>query len=128
MRLRTAVSEITVDEGAVTGVATEAGEFTAPIVVSNAGIQPTVLKLMREENFDKSYVNYVKGLLPSWGLMGIRYFLSKPVFEYPVYIAFSDESYWDSERFRRFKAGETPDEVIVFNVVPSLYDLSLIHI
>ncbi len=125
VRLRTAVSEITVEDGAVTGVVTEAGKFTAPLVVSNAGIQPTVLRLVREENFDKGYVNYVKGLLPSWGLMGIRYFLSKPVFEYPVYIAFSDESYWDSERFRRIKAGEMPDEVVVFNVVPSLYDPSL---
>jgi prolycopene isomerase len=84
-----------------------------------------VLRLVREDNFDRGYVNYVKGLLPSWGLMGIRYFLSKPVFEYPVYIAFSDDSYWDSERFRRIKAGETPDEVVVFNVVPSLYDPSL---
>lgn len=125
LRLRTAVGEIAVEEGAVTGVVTEAGSFSAPIVVSNAGVQPTVLRLVGEERFDKGYVNYIKGLLPSWGLMGIRYFLSKPVFEYPVYIAFSDDSYWDSERFRRIKAGETPDEVLVFNVVPSLYDPSL---
>jgi len=125
VRLRTAVSEIVVEAGAVSGVVTEAGRFSAPIVVSNAGIQPTVLKLIGEKHFDKGYVNYINGLLPSWGLMGIRYFLSKPVFEYPVYIAFSDDSYWDSERFRRIKAGEMPDEVIVFNVVPSLYDPSL---
>jgi phytoene dehydrogenase-like protein len=125
VRLRTAVSEIQINDGAVTGVSTEAGTFASPIVVSNAGIQPTVLRLVGERHFDKGYVNYIKDLLPSWGLMGIRYFLSKPVFEYPVYIAFSDDSYWDSERFRRIKAGETPDEVIVFNVVPSLYDPAL---
>ena len=125
VRLRTAVSQIVVEEGAVTGVVTEAGRFSAPIVVSNAGIQPTVLRLVGDEHFDKGYVNYIKDLLPSWGLMGIRYFLSKPVFEYPVYIAFADDSYWDTERFRRAKAGEIPDEVIVFNVVPSLYDPSL---
>jgi prolycopene isomerase len=125
VRLRTGVTKIAVEEGSVTGVATEAGSFAAPIVVSNGGVQPTVLKLVGEEHFDKGYINYIRGLLPSWGLMGIRYFLSEPVFEYPVYIAFSDESYWDSERFRRIKAGETPDEVVVFNVVPSLYDSSL---
>jgi phytoene dehydrogenase-like protein len=125
VRLRTEVSQIAVEEGAVTGVVSEAGRFSAPIVLSNAGIQPTVLRLIGEEHFDKGYVNYVKGLLPSWGLMGIRYFLSKPVFEYPVYIAFSDDSYWDTGRFRRIKAGEMPDEVIVFNVVPALYDSSL---
>ncbi len=125
LRLRTGVTNITVEEGSVTGVDTEAGSFAAPIVISNAGLQPTVLKLVGEEHFDKSYINYIKGLLPSWGLMGVRYFLSEPVFEYPVYIAFSDESYWDSERFRRIKAGEMPDEIVVFNVVPSLYDPSL---
>jgi len=125
VRMRTAVERIAVESGAVSGVITEAGTFGAPIVVSNAGIQPTVLNLVGEEHFDKGYVNYIKGLLPSWGLMGIRYFLSKPVFEYPVYIAFSDDSYWDTERFLRVKAGELPDEAIVFIVVPSLYDPSL---
>ena len=125
VRLRTAVSGIVVEEGAVTGVVTEAGTFKAPIVVSNAGIQPTVLRLVGEQHFDKGYVNYIKDLLPSYGLMGIRYFLSKPVFEYGVYIAFSDDSYWDSERFRRIKAGEMPDEVVVFNVVPAVYDPDL---
>jgi prolycopene isomerase len=125
LRLRTGVTKIAVAEGSVTGVATEAGSFAAPIVLSNAGLQPTVLKLVGEEHFDRSYVNYIRGLLPSWGLMGIRYFLSEPVFQYPVSIAFSDESYWDAERFRRIKAGEMPDELLVFNVVPSLYDPSL---
>jgi prolycopene isomerase len=125
LSLRTGVTKIAVEEGSVTGVVTETGSFAAPIVISNAGVQPTVLKLVGEEHFDKGYINYIRGLLPSWGLMGVRYFLSAPVFEYPVYIAFSDESYWDSERFRRIKKGEMPDEVLVFNVVPSLYDPSL---
>jgi phytoene dehydrogenase-like protein len=125
VRMGTPVERIAVESGAVSGVVTHAGSFGAPIVVSNAGIQPTVLNLVGEEHFDKGYVNYVKGLLPSWALVGIRYFLSKPVFQYPVNIAFSDDSYWDTERFLKVKAGELPDEAIVFIVVPSLYDPSL---
>ena len=125
VRMGIAAERIAVESSAVRGVVTQAGGFSAPIVVSNAGIQPTVLNLVGEEHFDKGYVSYVKGLLPSWALVGIRYFLSKPVFRYPVNIAFSDDSYWDSERFLRIKAGELPDEALVFIVVPSLYDASL---
>jgi len=123
--LRTKVERVTVEDGQVRGVVTNQGAFQAPIVVSNAGIQPTVLKLVGEEHFDRSYINYVKDLVPSLALMGIRYFLSKPVLERASYIAFSDDSYWNVERSMRAKAGEVLEEVIVFIVVPSVFDPSL---
>ncbi len=123
--LKTRVELISVDQGAVTGIVTDRGTFEAPIVVSNAGIQPTVLRLVGEEHFDKSYVGYVKGLVPSWAIMGIRYFLNRPFFEYPMYLAFSDDSYVDTGRFLKMKAGEIPDELVVFNVVPAVYDATL---
>ncbi len=122
--LKTRVERVRVEDGAVTGVVTERGTFVAPIVVSNAGIQPTVLRMVGEDQFDKSYVNYVKGLVPSWGFMGIRYFLDRPYFDRGTYIAFSDESYLDSVRFAA-RAGGPPDDMLVFNVVPSVYDPSL---
>jgi prolycopene isomerase len=125
VRLRTRVERINVEDGQVRGVVTRKDSFQAPIVVSNAGIQPTVLKLVGEEHFDKGYVNYVKELVPSLGLMGSRYFLSKPVLEHGMYVAFSEDSYWNVDRWLKSKAGQIPDEVIVFMVVPSVYDSSL---
>ena len=125
LQLKTRVEGIRVMDGAVAGIATDQGRFDAPIVVSNAGIQPTVLRLIGAEHFDRSYVSYVRGLVPSWGIMGIRYFLDKPFFEYPMYLAFSDESYVDTKLFLRMKAGHVPDELMVFNVVPAVYDPSL---
>ena len=125
VRLRTRVERITVEDGQVRGVVTGQGAFQAPIVVSNAGIQPTVLKLVAEEHFDKSYINYVKDLVPSLGGMGIRYFLSKPVLDQAQRIAFSDDSYWNVERYLKAKAGEIPEELIVHVVVPSVFDPSL---
>lgn len=122
---RARVERIIVEEGAATGVVTEQGTFRAPIVISNAGLQPTVLRLVGEQHFDKAYVSYVKGLLPSWGIMGIRYFLSRPVFDRGVYIAFSDDSFMDTERFLKAKAGEPPEDVLTFVVVPSRYDDTL---
>ena len=60
------VERIVIEDGSVTGVETSEGSFRAPVVVSSAGIQPTVLKLCGEEHFDKKYVNYIRGLVPGW--------------------------------------------------------------
>lgn len=123
--LKTRVEQIRTAAGAVTGVATDKGVFHAPIVVSNAGIQPTVLRLVGAEHFDRGYLNAVNSLVPSWAIMGIRYFLNRPFFRYPMYLAFSDDSYLDTARLERMKKGDLPDELLVFNVVPAVYDPSL---
>ncbi len=118
----TRTEKILVEDGKVTGVQTAKGTFEAPIVISNAGIQPTVLKLVGEEHFDKSYVNYVKDLVPSVALMGTRYFLSKPVTEEPFGVIFSSTSPWTSERFAKAKAGEAEKSGSILYEVPSNYD------
>jgi prolycopene isomerase len=116
------VEKITVDNGKVTGVVTNKGTFQAPIVVSNAGIQPTVLKLVGEKHFDKSYVNYVKELVPSWGMMGTRYFLSRKVVKEPYGVIFTQDSTWSLEKWLMAKSGEMPEEVTVWYEIPSNYD------
>jgi prolycopene isomerase len=125
VQLGSRVEQISVESGAVKGVVTDQESFEAPIVVSNAGIQPTVLRLIGEQHFDRSYASYVRGLVPSWAIVGTRYFLKRPYFEQGMYIAFSDTSYMDSERFARMKSGWMPNELSVFNVVPSFYDAKL---
>ncbi len=120
MQART--EQIIVEEGLVKGVVTNKGTFHAPIVISNAGIQPTVLKLVGEDHFDKSYTNYVKELVPSVGIMGMRYFLNKELTKEPFGVIFSNESPWSLERFNKAKAGETPKVGVVFYEIPSNYD------
>ncbi|MCP4756917.1 MAG: NAD(P)/FAD-dependent oxidoreductase, partial [Proteobacteria bacterium] len=125
VRLQTRVNGIVVENGRIKGVATDKGEFRAPIVVSNAGIQPTTLKLVGEEHFDKGYLNYVRELVPSHGLMGIRYFLDAPVMDGCSHIAFSDDSYWSAERASKAKTDGVPDELLIFATVPSNFDPDL---
>jgi phytoene dehydrogenase-like protein len=121
--MRTRVENILVEHGKATGVVTDKGTFQAPIVISNAGLQPTVLKLVGEEHFDRSYVNYVKDLLPSLGFMGTRYFLSKPVTDAPYGVIFSDETPWSLQRWlREAKLLKSPAEMTVWFEVPSNYD------
>ena len=116
------VDKILVEDGAAVGVKTAKGTFKAPVVVSSAGIQPTVLKLVGGDQFDRSYVNYIKGLAPGWGFTSIRYFLNRPVMDVAMYVAYADDSWWNVERFRRVKEGHIPDEVILFMCNHSFYD------
>ncbi len=125
VRYKTRVDRIIVEDGQAKGVATDKGDFHAPIVISNAGIQPTVLKLVGEDHFDKDYCGFVKDLVPSLGLMGIRYFIDKPLFETCSHIVFSDDSYMDNERIEKANSGAVPDELLVFLTVPANFDPDL---
>lgn len=118
---RTTVKQITVKNGRVTGVITDKGDFRAPIVVSNAGLQPTVLKLVGEEHFDRSYVNYVRDLVPSLGFAGARYFLSRPVLKYPLYVYFSNDSVSTMEKHIGAESGKMPEQIYVFMSTNSFY-------
>ncbi len=120
--MSTRVDEIIVEDGRVVGVATDKGRFDAPIVISNAGLQPTVLKLVGEEHFDKSYVNYVRDLVPSYSLIGYRYFLDKPVTDAPFGVIFSNTSPWSLERFNLACTGKASREGVLYYEVPSNYD------
>jgi prolycopene isomerase len=126
VRYRTRVREIRVEEGRVVGVATDKGFFAAPIVISNAGLQPTVLHLVGPEHFDRSYVNYVRDLVPSWGMMGVRYFLDEELLDEPFYLLFSEQGYWNTDRWLRVQSGGAlPRETIMWVQVPSANDPAL---
>lgn len=126
VRYRTRVRGIDVEGGRVTGVRTDAGRFSAPIVVSNAGLQPTVLRLVGEEHFDKSYANWVKDLVPSWGMIGLRYFLDTELIEDPYALVFSEQAYWTTDRWLAVAAGsDLPREVVLWVQVPSRNDPGL---
>jgi phytoene dehydrogenase-like protein len=116
------VDKINIVDGTVTGVDTPEGTFNAPVVVSSAGIQPTILKLCGQENFDKKYLNYIKGLVPGWAFTSVTYFLSEPVMDTGMYVVYSDDSWLDTPRYESMKDGNIPEEVILFMVNHNFYD------
>ncbi|MCZ7528507.1 MAG: NAD(P)/FAD-dependent oxidoreductase [Acidimicrobiia bacterium] len=118
------VERILVEGNRVAGIQTSEGTFRAPVVVSNAGIQPTVLKLAGPEHFSTDYVEYVRGLEPSWGIVGHRYFLDAPVFP-PAGLAFGDLSWWDTKRYEQARAGDWPDVPQLYWSTPALWDPGL---
>jgi phytoene dehydrogenase-like protein len=117
---RTRVRSIDVEGGRVTGITTDRGRFSAPIVVSNAGLQATVLKLVGEAHFDRGYANWVRDLVPSWGMIGVRYFLDAELLDEPYALVFSEQGTWTSERWLAAReGGPLPREVILWVQVPS---------
>lgn len=117
------VEKIVVEEGRVKGVVADGKTFSAPIVVSNAGLQPTVLKLVGPRYFDKAYVNYVKDLLPSIAMIGVRYYCNKEVIKnVPYGTLFTKDTPWTMEKWIKAKDGKLPKEITVWYEVPSNYD------
>ncbi len=122
IKTKTRVQKIKVSNGRVTGVTTDQDNFEAPIVVSDAGIQPTVLKLVGEKEFDPGYLSWVKGLVPGWAFTGVKYFLNKKVLPDQMYNIWADDTTMTLQRFRDMRAGKIADEVMFFATVPSNFD------
>jgi phytoene dehydrogenase-like protein len=125
IKTRTRVQKVKVSNGRVTGVATDHDTFEAPIVVSDAGIQPTVLKLVGEEEFDQGYLNWVKDLVPGWCFTGVKYFLNRKVLTEQLYNVWADDTALNLQRFRAQRAGKVADEIMLFATVPSNWDSNM---
>ena len=71
------VEKILIEDGRAVGVQTKEGNiYKADAIVSNVGIQPTVLKLVGPEYFSKEYLAYVKNLIPSFNLFDSNFVFS----------------------------------------------------
>ncbi|MBI9105674.1 MAG: NAD(P)/FAD-dependent oxidoreductase [Spirochaetales bacterium] len=89
--MNTRVDHINFRKGAACGVTTEDGQkFDAPIVVSNAGLRQTVLKLAGKKHFSEEYLSWCRNLEHNLACAGFRYFLDAPVLEYPMYIYYPE--------------------------------------
>lgn len=126
---KTRVQRILVEDGRVTGVEingdTGPETIRATTVISNAGIQPTVLKLAGAEHFSADYVERIKSLEPSWAIAGFRYVLNKRIFDAALIPVFSDQSWLDSERYAAMENDQWPDIPLIAIDVPSEFDPGL---
>lgn len=122
----TRVRRVVTEGGRAVGIETDAGLLRARAVVSNAGIQPTVLALAGAEHFPADYVERVRRLEPSWSIAGIRYVFDTRVFDAALIPVFSDQSWLDQARFDAMCAGEWPDVPLIAIDVASEFDPSLV--
>jgi prolycopene isomerase len=122
---KTRVQEILVEDGRAAGVRIDGRDIRAKAVISNAGIQPTVLKLAGREHFPSDYVERVASLEPSWAICGFRYVLDKRVFDAALIPVFSDESWLDEARYQDMLRGKWPNVPLIAIDVPSEFDPGL---
>jgi phytoene dehydrogenase-like protein len=122
----TRVDRVLVEGGRAVGVSTGKGTIRAKAVVSNAGIQPTVLKLAGPEQFPADYVARVQDLEPSWAIAGCRFVFDTRVFDAALIPVFSDQSWLDSDRFAAMEAGDWPDVPLIAVDVASELDPGLL--
>ena len=118
---QTRVERILVEQGQVMGIVADGVEYTAPIVVSNAGIQPTVLKLIGEEHLEPSYVEWVRNLELNLACVGYRWILDRPVLDSPMNVYLTYNSVSTREDFHKMELGVFPDHSYVYLGTTSLY-------
>jgi prolycopene isomerase len=122
---KTRVQSILVEEGRAVGVRVDGRDIRARAVISNAGIQPTVLKLAGAEHFPAAYIERVTALEPSWAICGFRYVLDKRIFDAALIPVFSDESWLNEERYQDMLNGKWPNVPLIAIDVPSEFDPGL---
>ena len=121
--MNTRVRRIDVTDGAVTGITTDQGvSYKAPIVISNAGIRQTALKLVGEKFFSGDYIDWLKSLESNLACAGYRWILNKPILEYPMYIFYPEGCVAKFEEFVEMAAGKKkPEHSYIYLGTTSLY-------
>ena len=118
---KTRVEKILIDQNKITGIQAGGMQFYAPIVISNAGIQPTVLKLIEADQFEPEYVEWVKNLEMNLANVGYRWFLNKPLLTSPMNVYITYNSVTTLNDFRDMERGKFPNHSYVYLGTTSLY-------
>ncbi len=120
VRKQAPVKRILVDNGQVSGVELENGELLeSELVISNAGIRETVLKLVGEDHFSSDYIEYIKNLKDSLGYLVMKVALKEKITEKTCYIVMPENS---ESSFRKIDAGKPPNKMFLFVPITSNLD------
>ncbi|WP_165047069.1 MULTISPECIES: NAD(P)/FAD-dependent oxidoreductase [unclassified Adlercreutzia] len=124
VRFGAPVERIVVEDGRAVGVVVGGEEHRADMIVSNAGLKETVDGLVGPEHFDESYVADVRSLEISFVSIIARFALDTVISpEIKMLSGFSSTPV--REYNDRLMAGEVPEELNSFIVVPSSFDPSV---
>ncbi len=122
LRRSTEVTRIVVEEGAVTGVETAAGDFIpAGVVISSAGIKQTVA-LAGAEHFPPEYVSYVDNLRYSYAFITAKFGLARRVVDLPAPSFFNISNVDPDHMFDYLEHGDVPEDPFLFTPMPSEWD------
>ena len=87
------VAKILVEDREVRGVTVGDKNFKAPIVVANANAKTTFLELVGEDNLDKEFIEYIKGLKMSLSIFMLFLGVDMDLLNHPTLIKNLDQGY-----------------------------------
>ncbi len=122
VRLGEKVRSIRVEGGRVRSVDTDAGEYPADLVVSNAGLAATV-GLAGGEHFPEEYEEATRGRAVSNAYVTVKYALSRKVIEEPVVFYMPETT--GGRVFDYIAERRPPEDPYIFMPVPSNWDPAL---
>jgi prolycopene isomerase len=126
VRTEAEVTRILVEGGAAVGVVLADGtEIRAPVIVSNADLRATVLKLAGKQHFPVDYVEKVQGLTYSIPGVMLRVLLSEKVTDKQVVIYIPDERSAPLHLTPGMQRGEVPDLVAGCFGSPTNFDSTM---
>ncbi|MBD3229609.1 MAG: NAD(P)-binding protein [Candidatus Lokiarchaeota archaeon] len=86
IRTNTKVSKIIVENDRAIGVEVDGESIYSRIVVSNAGIKPTVFSLVGRKYFNDDYIQKVDGLRSSYSAITFKFALKEPIIDDIVFL------------------------------------------
>lgn len=117
MLLDAPVERIVVEDNKAKGAVAKGKTHSAPLIVSNADIQATVLSLVGGEYFKPDYVEYVKNLKYAWLGPVRRIALDKVITDIKMLTQFGSMD--QKGYYEQMSAGVMPEELNLFLVSPS---------
>lgn len=85
------VDKILVEDREVRGVTVGDNDFKAPVVVANANAKTTFLELVGEDNLDKEFIEYIKGLKMSLSIFMLFLGVDMALLNHPTLIKNLDQ-------------------------------------
>lgn len=86
IRTNKKVSKIIIENNRAIGVEVDGKNIYSKIIISNAGIKPTVLSLAGKNNFNSNYLRRVKDLKPSYSAITFKFALKEPIIDDIVFL------------------------------------------
>ena len=126
IRLGCEVKSIEAEDGRVRGVTLREGEFVpADLVVSSAGLKPTVAMAGRE-HFSPHYLEYTEGLRESEAFIAVKFLLDRRIesVNSPCLLHLPDLP--PESMFDYLDGGALPADLFLFITIPRIWDASLV--
>ena len=122
VRTSASVSKIVVEDNQVKGLEVDGQMIETGFIISNAGINETVLGLVGEDKFDNKFTEHIKNLKYSFGGISLKYAIDKKVVDFQLGAKIPDDL---DQHLSDVLSGKIPETMSMMLVCTSNIDKTL---